>query len=76
MTKNNLQNRGNTNIMILIVIIFAALIYFNVDLRSIVDGFLTNPILQKLWMIVKGSWTNYLAPLGSYLWENITGLFS
>lgn len=62
--------------MILIVIIFAALIYFNVDLRSIVDSFLTNPILQKLWIIIKGAWVVYLAPLGSYLWENITGLFN
>lgn len=72
----NLRNRGNTSIMILVVLIFAALIYFKIDLRSIVDGFLTNPILQKLWMILEGAWVSYLIPLGLYLRESISNLFN
>lgn len=71
--KKKLQ-KGNTSIIILVVLIFAALIYFNIDLRSIVDGFLTNPILQKLWVILKGAWVSYLMPLGIYLRDSITGL--
>lgn len=62
--------------MILAVIIFAVLVYFNVDLRTIVDGFLKNPILQKIWEILVAAWTNYLVPLGGYLWESIKGLLN
>lgn len=69
-------SRGNVSIFILVVLIFAALIYFKIDLRVIVDGFLTNPILQKLWMILKGAWMGYLMPLGLYLWDSISGLFN
>lgn len=72
--KKNIKG-GSANIMILAVVILAALVYFNVDLRSIVDGFLANPIVLNLFGFFVGVWTNYLAPLGSYLWNSITGLF-
>lgn len=42
--------------MILAVIIFVALVYFNVDLRSIINGFLENPIVQKIWGFLVGAW--------------------
>lgn len=69
-------NRGNTSIIVLVIVIFAVLIYFNVDLRSIVDSFLQNPILQKLWVILKGAWVSYIMPLSIYLWDSITRLFN
>lgn len=61
--------------MILAVIVFAALIYFNVDVRSIVDSLLNNPVIQKIWVVLISAWTNYLVPLGGYIWESILGLF-
>lgn len=73
MKKNS--NRGSANIIFLAVIIFAALIYFNVDLRSIVGNIMTNPVFQKVWSILVVAWTNYLAPLGEYLWGSFKGLF-
>ena len=74
MKKNS--NRGSANIIFLAVIIFAVLIYFNVDLRSIIGNIMTNPVFQKVWSILVVAWTNYLAPLGEYLWTSIAGLFN
>jgi hypothetical protein len=73
MKKNS--NRGSANILILAVIIFAALIYFNVDLRSIVGSVVENPVFQKVWSILVVAWTSYLVPLGEYLWGSFKGLF-
>lgn len=72
--KKNLH-RGSTNIIILAIVIFGALIYFNVDLRSIVGSVVENPVFQKVWSILITAWTNYLVPLGVYLMKSI-GLFN
>ena len=72
--KKNTQ-RGSTNIIILAVVIFGALIYFNVDLRSIVGTIMANPVAEKAWSILVTAWANYLVPLGEYLWGSIKGLF-
>lgn len=72
--KKNLH-RGSTNIIILAVVIFGALIYFNVDLRSVVGTIMANPIFEKVWSILVTAWTSYLVPLGVYLMKSI-GLFT
>lgn len=72
--KKNLH-RGSTNIIILAVVIFGALIYFNVDLRSVVGTIMANPIFEKVWGILVTAWTSYLVPLGIYLMKSI-GLFT
>ncbi|OHA78547.1 MAG: hypothetical protein A2V96_01350 [Candidatus Yonathbacteria bacterium RBG_16_43_6] len=73
MKKNS--NRGSANILILAVIIFGALIYFNVDLRSIVGNIMENPGFQKVWNIFVVAWTGYLVPLSEFLWGSFKGLF-
>lgn len=73
MEKNS--NRGSANILILAVIIFGALIYFNVDLRSIVGNIMENPGFQKVWNILVVAWTGYLVPLGEFLLGSFKGLF-
>lgn len=72
--KKNVQ-RGSANIIILAIVIFGALIYFNVDLRAIVGNIIENPVFQNVWSILGTAWTNYLAPLGQYLWGSFKGLF-
>lgn len=62
--------------MILAAVIFAALVYFNVDLRSIVGGFLENPIIQKVWHIFIVAWVSFIKPLLVYLVASIVGLFN
>ena len=69
------SNRGSANIIFLAVIIFAVLIYLNVDLRSIIGNIITNPVFQEVWSILVVAWTNYLAPLGGFLLGSFKGLF-
>ena len=69
---NRNLNRGFMQIILLAIIIIAALAYFNVDVRSIIE----NPGVQKVLVILKGAWVNYLWPLFGYLWGSIAGLFN
>lgn len=66
------KQSGFVQIIILAVVAIAALAYFNVDVR----GFFENPQIQKLIVILKGAWVNYLVPLFMYLWTSVVGLFS
>ncbi|MDO8604844.1 MAG: hypothetical protein Q7K40_05645 [bacterium] len=66
------KNRGFIQIVLLAIVIIAALVYFNVDVR----GFFENPGIQKFIAILKGAWTNFIVPLFSYLWTSIAGLFN
>lgn len=65
---------GFIEIIVVVLIAVALLAYFNVDVRTIGDSFLL--FLGKVWIIIKGAWIQYLAPLGTYLWINLTGLFN
>lgn len=64
--------RGFTQIIILAIIAIVALAYFKVDVR----GFFEDPNVQKVVVILKGAWTNYLMPLFWYLWTSIVNLFN
>ncbi len=64
------HNRGFIEIILLAIIIIAALAYFNIDLRSILD----TPIIQNIWSIFKCAWSNYLLPLALYIWTSVTAL--
>ena len=70
--KKNLKNGGFMQIILLAIIIIAALAYFNVDVRSIIE----NPGVQKVLAILKGAWVNYLWPLFTHLWTILAGFFN
>ncbi len=65
-------NRGFVEIILVAIVVIATLSYFNIDVRNILD----TPIIQKIWLILKGAWTGYFIPLGAYLLSSITGLFN
>lgn len=68
--RNNSNQRGFIQIVILAIITIAALGYFNIDLRSVIDI----PIVQKIWNIFVVGWTTYLQPFVMYLWTSFNGL--
>lgn len=70
------QKKGFTQIIFLAIVIIAALAYFNVDLRAVVNAIFENPIVQKVWHIFVVAWGAYIKPLFIYLWTSITGLFN
>ncbi len=63
---------GFTEIMFIVIVGVIALAYFNIDLRAI----FSDPLMQKIFGILKGAWFNYLLPLGGYLKASILGLFN
>ena len=63
---------GLTEIIFIVIVGVAALTYFNIDLRAI----LSDPLMQKIFGILKGAWFDYLLPLGGYLKTSILGLFN
>ncbi len=66
------QKRGIMQIVLLAIIVIVALAYFNIDVRGIID----TPIIQKVFVVLKGVWYGYIAPLLGYLWTSIVGLFN
>ena len=72
MKKASLSNRGFMRIVLLVIVVITAFAYFNVDLRGILD----NPIIQKIWVIIKGAWYSYLVPLWGYLVTSVTAIFN
>ncbi|OHA84025.1 MAG: hypothetical protein A2937_02425 [Candidatus Yonathbacteria bacterium RIFCSPLOWO2_01_FULL_47_33b] len=70
--KKILDNRGFTEIFFIVIVGVIAMAYFNIDLRAI----FSDPLMQKIFGIIKGAWFNYLLPLGGYLKVSILGLFN
>lgn len=70
-----LSNQGFMRSILIIIIAIAALSYFNVDIRSILNNILHNQIITKIISIVSGVWYGYLVPLWWYLVTSISGLF-
>ncbi|OHA79939.1 MAG: hypothetical protein A2747_01825 [Candidatus Yonathbacteria bacterium RIFCSPHIGHO2_01_FULL_44_41] len=64
------QKRGFMQIVLLAIIIIAALGYFNIDLRTVIES----PIIQKIWNIFVVGWKTYLQPFVMYLWTSFNGL--
>lgn len=69
------QKKGFTQVVFLAIVIIAALAYFNVDLRAIVEKIFESSLVQKIWHIFVVAWESYLKPLFIYLWTSIVGLF-
>ena len=74
MIKQHEHKGGFIEVIIIVLIAIALLTYFNIDVRSIGDTIFE--FLGKIWVIIKGAWVQYLAPMGTYLWTNLTGLFN
>ncbi|MEK7460262.1 MAG: hypothetical protein AAB628_01790 [Patescibacteria group bacterium] len=74
MVKRQRKEGGLIEIIVIVLIAIALLAYFNVDVRTAGDSIFV--FLGKVWIIIKGAWIQYLAPLGTYLWMSITGLFN
>ena len=70
--KNILRKGGFMEIIGIIIVGVATLTYFNIDLRAI----LSDPLMQKIFAILKGAWVDYLLPLGEYLKVSILSLFN
>lgn len=73
MIKRHRREGGLIEIIVIILVAIALLAYFNVDVRAIGDSIFI--FLGKVWIIIKGAWVQYLAPLGIYLWTSFAGLF-
>lgn len=72
MKKTSRLQRGFTGIIFMIIVGVGLLAYFKIDLRAI----FSDPLMQKMFGILKGAWFNYLLPLGGYLKASILGLFN
>lgn len=66
--KNISRRSGFMQIVILAVVIIAALAYFNIDLRTVVQ----EPIVQKYWNIVLTGWDLYVKPIATWIWGAIS----
>lgn len=70
--KNISNQRGFMGTIFLIIIGVGLLAYFKIDLRAIFN----DPLMQKMFGIIKDVWLNYLLPLEAYLKGSILGLFN
>lgn len=68
-----MNNKGFTQIILVVIIALFALAYFNVDVRTFVEN---TPVLKQIFAIITTAWTDYLVPLGKFLWTSIVGLFT
>lgn len=70
--KNISNQRGFMGIIFMIIVGVGLLAYFKIDLRAI----FSDPLMQKMFGVLKVVWFNYLLPLEAYLKGTITGLFN
>lgn len=72
MKKTTKRQRGFMGIIFMIIVGVGLLAYFKIDLRAI----FSDPLMQKMFGILKGAWFNYLLPLWGYLKASILSLFN
>lgn len=70
MKTNPQASRGFVQLILLAIVIFVTLAYFNIDLHAIGS----NLIVQKIWNILVVGWDTYLKPFFIYLFTSIAGL--
>jgi len=53
--------------VVIFILLVAALAYFNIDLKTLVES---EPV-QAIWGFVETLWTNFVGPAIDYIWNNI-----
>jgi len=61
------ENRGFIKLIVIFILLIATLAYFNVDVSKIIES---KPV-QAIWSFTQTVWTNFVAPAGEYIWNNI-----
>ncbi|MEK7558535.1 MAG: hypothetical protein AAB507_01785 [Patescibacteria group bacterium] len=71
----NYQKGFIGRLILILVVIFFILSYFNIDIKSIIES----PSTQKNWTYVSGIgkavWNGYLEKPTQYLWNNVLASF-
>ncbi len=58
-------------LIIIIIILIAALSYFGISIRSVVESDLFQSNFSYIWNWVKHIWNNYLIGPAKYLWYDV-----
>jgi len=61
------KNTGFIKLIVIFILVIATLAYFKIDISTLIES---KPV-QAIWSFTQTVWTNFVAPAGEYIWNNI-----